>query len=187
LYVMLSPGIAEQLPQTIIASVHVPKNRRLVLNSFVRKYPGVTVFDLEVILGQVRMVIDRASMSVQYVFLFTLCAGIIVLLAAIQATRDERRFESALLQTLGAQRRKILQGLAVEFTALGALAGILAAFGATAVGYVMAEKVFKLDYTIDPLLWIAGLLVGSAVVGVTGTLATRSAVNEPPVVVLRDG
>jgi len=185
-YVMLSPGSAEQLPQTIIASVHVPKNRRLVLNSFVRKYPGVTVFDLEVILGQVRMVIDRASMSVQYVFLFTLCAGIIVLLAAIQATRDERRFESALLQTLGAQRRKILQGLAVEFTALGALAGILAAFGATAVGYVMADKVFKLDYTIDPLLWIAGLLIGSVVVGVTGTLATRSAVNEPPVVVLRD-
>ncbi|MBT8445346.1 MAG: ABC transporter permease, partial [Gammaproteobacteria bacterium] len=121
-YVMLSPGLAEQLPQTIIASVHVPPKRRLVLNSFVRSYPGVTVFDLEVILGQVRMIIDRASMSVQYVFLFTLVAGIIVLLAAIQATRDERRFESALLHTLGTQRRTILQGLAVEFTVLGSLA-----------------------------------------------------------------
>ena len=186
-YIMLSPGAAEQLPQTIIASVHVPKDRRLVLNSFVRQYPGVTVFDLEVILGQVRMVIDRASMSVQYVFLFTLLAGIIVLLAAIQATRDERRFESALLHTLGTSRSKILQGLAVEFTALGSLAGILAAFGATAVGFVMAEQVFKLDYTVDPLLWLAGLVVGSVVVGVTGTVATRKAVNEPPVVVLRDG
>ncbi len=186
-YIMLSPGSAEQLPQTIIASVHVPKDRRFVLNSFVREYPGVTVFDLEVILGQVRMVIDRASMSVQYVFLFTLLAGIIVLLAAIQATRDERRFESALLHTLGARRSKILQGLAVEFTALGSLAGMLAAFGATAVGFVMAEKIFRLDYTIDPLLWLAGLIVGSVVVGVTGTLATRRAVKEPPVVVLRDG
>ena len=116
----------------------------------------MTVFDLEVILGQVRMVIDRASMSVQYVFLFTLLAGIIVLLAAIQATRDERRFESALLHTLGTQRRKILQGIAVEFVALGSLAGALAAFGATAVGFVMAEQVFKLDYTIDPWLWLAG-------------------------------
>lgn len=186
-YVMLSPGLAEQLPQTIIASVHVPPDRRLVLNSFVRAYPGVTVFDLEVILGQVRMVIDRASMSVQYVFLFTLLAGIIVLLAAVQATRDERRFESALLQTLGTQRSKILQGIAVEFTALGSLAGILAALGATAVGFVIAEQVFKLDYTIDPLLWFVGLIVGSVVVGVTGTLATRKAVNEPPVIVLRDG
>ncbi|MBT8441526.1 MAG: ABC transporter permease [Gammaproteobacteria bacterium] len=186
-YVMLSPGLAEQLPQTIIASVHVPPKRRLVLNSFVRSYPGVTVFDLEVILGQVRMIIDRASMSVQYVFLFTLVAGIIVLLAAIQATRDERRFESALLHTLGTQRRTILQGLAVEFTVLGSLAGVLAAFGATAVGFVIAERVFQLDYTVDPLLWIAGLVVGSVVVGLTGTLATRKAVNEPPVVVLRDG
>ena len=145
------------------------------------------MFDLEVILGQVRMVIDRASMSVQYVFLFTLLAGIIVLLAAIQATRDERRFESALLHTLGAQRSKILQGIAVEFTALGSLAGILAALGATGVGFVIAEKVFQLDYTIDPLLWLVGLVVGSIVVGVTGTLATRKAVNEPPVIVLRDG
>jgi putative ABC transport system permease protein len=186
-YVMLSPGLAEQLPQTIIASVHVPPDRRLVLNSFVRAYPGVTVFDLEVILGQVRMVIDRASMSVQYVFLFTMLAGVIVLLAAIQATRDERRFESALLHTLGAQRRTILQGIAVEFIALGSLAGVLAAFGATAVGFVIAERVFQLDYTVDPLLWIAGLVVGSLVVGLTGTLATRKAVNEPPVVVLRDG
>jgi len=186
-FVMLSPGLAEQLPQTIIASVHVPVGERLVLNSFVRAYPGVTVFDLEVIIGQVRMVIERASMSVQYVFLFTLLAGIIVLLAAIQATRDERRFESALLHTLGARRSKILQGIAVEFTALGSLAGALAAFGATGVGFVIAEQVFKLDYTVDPVLWLVGLVVGSLVVGVTGTLATRKAVSEPPVVVLRDG
>ena len=185
-YIMLSPGLAAELPQTIIASVHVPSDQRLVLNSFVRAFPGVTVFDLEVILGQVRMVIDRASIAVQYVFLFTLLAGIIVLLAAIQATRDERRFESALLHTLGARRRMILQGIAVEFVALGSLAGVLAAFGATAVGYVMAEQVFDLDYTVDPVLWVVGLVFGSAIVGVTGTLATRKAVTEPPIIVLRD-
>lgn len=186
-YLMLSPGAAQGLPQTYIASVFVPPAQRFSLNRFVRAFPGVTVFDLEVILGQVRMVIDRASMAVQYVFLFTLMAGITVLLAAIQATLDERRFESALLHTLGARRNKILQGIAVEFTALGSLAGILAALGATAVGYVLAEKVFNLDYTVSPVLWLVGLVMGAVVVGVTGTLATRKAVNEPPVVVLRDG
>ena len=71
-----------------------------------------------------------------------LLAGIIVLLAAIQATRDERRFESALLHTLGAQRNMILRGIAVEFTALGCLAGGLAAFGAVAIGWVMADQIF---------------------------------------------
>jgi putative ABC transport system permease protein len=183
---MLSPGAVRELPQTYIASVFVPPEHRLGLNKFVRAFPGVTVFDLEVILSQVRLVIDRASMAVQYVFLFTLLAGITVLLAAIQATRDERRFESALLHTLGASRSKILQGIAVEFTVLGGLAGALAAFGASAVGYVLAEKVFRLDYTVNPTLWFVGLLMGCVIVGVTGILATRKAVNEPPVVVLRD-
>lgn len=185
-YLMLSPGQVEDLPQTVIAAVYVPADRRLVLNDFVRAFPGVTVFDLDVIMGQVRMIIDRASLSVQYVFLFTLAAGIIVLLAAIQATRDERRFESALLHTLGSPRSKILQGIAVEFTALGCLAGILAAFGAMVAGWVMAEKVFQLDYTLNPWIWLIGLGSGSLVVGLTGTWATRKAVTEPPVVVLRE-
>jgi putative ABC transport system permease protein len=185
-YLMLSPGLAEELPQTYIASFHVPPERRRLLNDLVRRFPGVTVFDLEAILAQVRMVVDRASLAVQYVFLFTLLAGVMVLLAAVQVTRDERRFESAILHALGADRRKILQGVAVEFTALGALAGSLAALGATAVGLVLARKVFDLDYAMSPLLWPLGLAVGSLLVGLTGTLATRKAVNEPPVNVLRD-
>jgi len=186
-FVMLSPGLVRELPQTYVASVFVPPEKRRLLNKFVRVFPGVTLLDLEVILGQVRMVIERASLAVEYVFLFTLMAGIVVLLAAIQATRDERRFESALLHTLGASRRKILQGIAIEFIALGSLAGILAALGASAVGYVLAEQIFNLDYTVNPNLWVIGLLAGTVVVGVTGTLATRKAVTEPPVVVLRNG
>ncbi len=185
-YLMLSPGEVDELPQTVIAAVFVPPDRRLVLNRFVRTFPGVTVFDLDVIMGQVRMVINRASLSVQYVFLFTLLSGVIVLLAAIQATRDERRFESALLHTLGARRSTILQGIAVEFTALGCLAGGLAAFGAMVAGWVMAEKVFELDYTLNPYLWLIGLVCGGAIVGLTGIWATRKAVTEPPVAVLRE-
>ena len=186
-YVMLSPGLVRELPQTYVASVFVPAEKRRMLSQFVRTFPGVTLLDLEVILGQVRMVIDRASLAVEYVFLFTLVAGIVVLLAAIQATRDERRFESALLHTLGASRRKVLQVIAVEFIALGSLAGILAALGATAVGYVLANQIFGLSYVVNPYLWVYGVLAGTVVVGVTGTLATRSAVTEPPILVLREG
>jgi putative ABC transport system permease protein len=186
-FVMLSPGLAEELPQTYIASVYIPPKTRRLLSGFIRQFPSVTLLDLEVILGQVRMIIERASMAVQYVFLFTLLAGITVLLAAIQVTKDERRFESAILHTLGAGRRKIMQGLAVEFTALGTLAGLLAAFGATAVGWVVAEQAFELDYSLNPWLWLTGCIAGAAVVGFCGTLATRGAVNEPPVAVLREG
>jgi putative ABC transport system permease protein len=185
-YLMLSPGLAEELPQTYIASFHVPPDKRRQLNQLVRRFPGVTVLDLEAILAQVRMVVERASLAVQYVFLFTLLAGVMVLLAAVQVTREERRFESAILHALGADRRKILQGVAVEFTALGALAGVLAALGATAIGLLLAERVFDLDYTVSPWLWPAGLVLGSVLVGLTGMLATRKAVSAPPVAVLRD-
>ncbi len=186
-YFVLSPGDVRSLPQTYLSSVYVPTDRRQVLNQLLQEYPGITLLDLEVVLAQVRFVIDKASLAVQYVFLFTLLAGVVVLLAAIQVTRDERRFESALLHTLGARRSKILQGVAVEFIALGSLAGLLAALGATAVGWALAENLFDLDYRMDPSLWVVGLLAGAIIVGVTGTLATRKAVNEPPIVVLRQG
>jgi putative ABC transport system permease protein len=185
-FIVMSPGVVEDLPQTWLASIYVPRDRPEILARIVRQFPGVTVLDLEVILAQVRTVIDRASMAIQYVFLFTLFAGVVVLLAAVQLTRDERRFESAILHTLGAGRRKILQGVAVEFLTLGGLAGLLAALGATLAGFLLAKFAFDIDYSINVLLWIIGLAAGAAVVGATGTLATRRAVNEPPVAVLRE-
>jgi putative ABC transport system permease protein len=146
----------------------------------------VTAIDLEAILTQVRGVMDKASLAVQYVFAFTLLAGITVLLAAIQATRDERRYESAMLRTLGASRRVVLQGVAAEFTTLGILAGTLAAIGATAAGYFLATRLFNLEYTFSFAVWGVGLVTGALLVGISGTLATRSVVNHPPVATLRN-
>jgi len=186
-YTIFSPGDVRQLPQTYLTSLYIDDDKSYVLRTLLREYPSVTVFDLEVTLAQVRSIIDRASMAVQYVFLFTLLAGIVVLLAAVQVTRDERRFESAILHTLGARRRQILKGIAAEFVALGGLAGFLAAIGASFIGYMLARFVFDLSYTVDPILWATGLFSGALVVGLTGTLATRKAVNEPPVRVLRNG
>jgi putative ABC transport system permease protein len=140
---------------------------------------------MEALLGQVRAIMDNASLAVQYVFLFTLLAGLTVLLAAVQSTRDERRYESALLRTLGASRRLILAGVGAEFFALGLLAGLLAAIGASAIGYLLATRVFELEYTLDPLVWSAGVLAGTLVVGLSGLLATRAAVVAPPVSTLR--
>src|SRR5678815_5247004 len=147
-----------------------------MLVDLVRRFPSVSVFDIDAILAQVRDVIDRASLAVQYVFLFTLAAGITVLLAAIQATRDERRYESAMLRTLGARRSVVLQGVAAEFTTLGILSGTLAAIGATAAGYFLATRLFNLEYTFSFAVWGVGLVAGALLVGISGTLATRSVV-----------
>jgi putative ABC transport system permease protein len=186
-FMVFSPGTLNDSTGTYITSVHIPHEQRSVLMDFVRKFPEVTAIDLEAILTQVRGVMDKASLAVQYVFGFTLLAGVTVLLAAIQATRDERRYESAMLRTLGASRRVVLQGVAAEFTTLGILSGTLAAIGATAAGYFLATEIFNLDYTFDMTVWAVGLVGGALLVGLSGTLATRSVVNHPPVATLRGG
>jgi putative ABC transport system permease protein len=122
---------------------------------------------------------------VQYVFLFTLAAGVMVLLAAIQSTRDERMFESAVLRTLGARRSVVLQGVAAEFTALGLLAGTLAAAGAATIGYLIATRLFQLEFVPSVALWLGGLASGAVIVGISGTLAVRSVINHSPVATLR--
>lgn len=184
-FMVFSPGTLDDTTGTYITSVHIAREQRGILLEFTRQFPEVTAIDLDAILTQVRGVMDKASLAVQYVFAFTLLAGITVLLAAIQSTRDERRYESAMLRTLGASRRVVLQGVAAEFTTLGLLSGTLAAVGATAAGYFLATRLFNLDYTFSFAVWGIGLAAGALLVGISGTLATRSVVNHPPVATLR--
>jgi putative ABC transport system permease protein len=186
-FLVFSPGTLEGLAGTWLTSLKLDVEQRKMLAELVRRFPSVSVFDIDAILAQVREVIDRASLAVQYVFLFTLAAGITVLLAAIQSTRDERRYESAMLRTLGARRRVVLAGVAAEFTALGMLSGVLAAIGATLAGWLLAREVFDLSYTIDPWVWVIGLAAGAVIVGGAGTLAARGVVNHPPISTLREG
>ena len=114
-------------------------------------------------------------------------AGMLVLLAAIQATRQERRFESALLRTLGASRRLVLSGVVVEFMAIGVLAGVLAACAASLAGWWLSVYLFHLPYRFNGFLWLGGVVAGTVLVGVTGTLATWSVLRAPPSSTLREG
>jgi putative ABC transport system permease protein len=184
-FMVFSPGVLEEVTGTLITSVHVQPAQRPALVDLVHQFPEVTIIDIDALLSQVRDVMDKAALAVQYVFLFTLAAGLMVLLAAVQATSDERRYESAMLRTLGASRRVVFQGVAAEFTALGLLAGLLAAAGATVVGYFLAREVFNLKYAPDPWVWVFGVLGGALLVGIAGMLAARSAVTQPPVETLR--
>ncbi len=186
-FLVFSPGTLDGLVGTWLTSMRLKPDQRPLLADLVRRFPSVSIFDIDSILAQVRDIMDRASLAVQYVFLFTLAAGITVLLAAIQATRDERRYESAMLRTLGASRRVVLAGVASEFTALGMLSGTLAALGATLAGWLLAEQVFELEYTLDPWVWVIGLAAGAVIVGGAGTFAARDVINHPPISTLKQG
>jgi putative ABC transport system permease protein len=130
---------------------------------------------------------DRVVLAVEYVFLFTLLAGVVVLYAAIQATQDERLFESAILRTLGARRDTILKSLVAEFALLGLLAGVLAALAAALLGYVLAEHLFGFPYRLNPWLWLLGGGTGLVGVGLAGLLGARRVLAQPPLRTLREG
>ncbi len=184
-FILLSPGALDEMPTTYISSVRIETEQQPMLVDLVRTHPTVSVIDLDAILQQVRGIIEKASVAVQAVFLFTLAAGVAVLFAAVQSTIDERRFESAMLRALGARRRTVIAGVMAEFAALGVAAGVLASAGASILAALVAVQLFDLPYEFSPLLWVVGVGAGVLVVCVSGYFAARSAVNAAPVDVLR--
>ena len=184
-FMVLSPGALDGYPATHVASLKIEEEQRTVLLEIVRAHPSVSVIDLGAILEQVQSIIAKASLAVQAVFVFTLAAGIAVLFAAVQSTIDERRFESAMLRALGVRRRTVLAGVLTEFAALGFAAGFLAAAGASILAAVIAVQLFELEYSFNPMLWVAGLAGGVILVCGSGYLAARGAINAPPADVLR--
>ena len=186
-FIMFAPGVIENTTGTYMTSVHFPGGEARSLATLARKFPSVSIFDIQDLLERVRSVFDKAVLAVQSVFFFTLFAGLTVMMAAVQASRDERRYESAMLRTLGASRGTVLQGVLAEFITLGALAGLLAALGASIGGYFVATRVLEMKYGFDPLVWLVGTLGGALLVSFSGWLATRSVINHPPIATLRAG
>ncbi len=184
-FMVFTPYVLDGFPGTYITSLYVDRESQAVIIDLMRAFPSVTAIDLDAVLGQVRDVMDKAALAVQAVFLFTLLAGLTVLWSAVQATRDEREYESAMLRTLGASRNRVLAGVAAEFFSIGLLAGLLATAGAALAGYFLATRLFELEYHLDPLLLASGPLLGMLFVGAAGLLATRRVINTPPVNVLR--
>jgi putative ABC transport system permease protein len=184
-FMVFSPGALDGMPTTYISSLRIEKEQQSVLVKLVRAHPSISVIDIDSILQQIRGIIEKASLAVQAVFIFTLAAGIAVLFAAVQSTIDERRFESAILRALGARKRTVFYGVMAEFAALGAAAGILASAGASILAAIVAVRLFELPYEFNPWLWAVGMAAGVLIVCASGFVAARGAVNAPPVDVLR--
>lgn len=184
-FVIAAPGLLEQMPATYITSFHLPAQERTALNELVRLFPSVTVIDVAAVMDQVRLIMDRVNLAVRFVFLFTLAAGALVLVAALQATQDERARESALLRSLGAARAIVTRSLLAEFIVIGLVAGVLAASAAGLTAWLLAGHVFHITYRINLWLWPIGTLAGVLGVGAFGLAGLRGALAEPPASVLR--
>jgi putative ABC transport system permease protein len=185
-FVVASPGMLEKQPATFVTSFYLPPGNQGLLAAIVRDFPNFIVIDIAQVLGQVQRMMDQVARAVQFIFLFTLLAGLTVLYAAIASTQDERLYQATVMRTLGASRAQLRRAILAEFAVLGALSGLLAAAGATALGYVIATQLLNLDYTFSSIVWLAGTFAGAAGIAFAGYAGTRGVLNVAPLKVLRE-
>jgi putative ABC transport system permease protein len=186
-FVIGTPGLLSDHPASDVASFHLPASDTTFAGRLSSRFPNLTLIDTSAILGQLRALLDRLRHAVQFVFLFALAAGVLVLYTALSATRDERTREAAVMRSLGATRAQVLASQRVEFLALGIVAGLLAAAGAVAIGYLVAQHALQLPYRMNPAIWIAGPLLGLACVGLNAWAGSRAVLDRPPMTALREG
>ena len=186
-FVILNPKLLADAPQTWITAFHLPAEKISLVNALMRDFPNLTVVDIGSMIKQVQGVLDQVVAAVEFLFLFTLASGVLVLYAALVGSQDERIRESGLLRALGATRKQLSQSQWIEFALIGGLSGVLAASGAAAVGWTLAKYVFSFEWTFSPLVWLVGLVIGSLCAFLGGWVGLRNVLNQPPLQTLRGG
>jgi putative ABC transport system permease protein len=184
-YIIFPPNVLNDLPATYITSFYLSAAQKELINSVAKKFPAITVIELDPIIKRVDAIIDQVSLAVEIVLVLIVISGVLVLIASVQATMDIRYHENAILRTLGASAQLILGSLTIEFITLGLLAGILAAAGAELVAFLVQTQVFEMSFQLHYWLWLAGPLLGMTVVTAVGIAFSYKVTRVSPLQVLR--
>jgi putative ABC transport system permease protein len=180
-FVLVSPGALDGYPASHITALSVPPDRPRFTAELVQRFPNLSVIDVEAVLQQVRQTGDQVATVVQAVFWFSFAAGLLVLMAAIGASQDERLLEGGVMRVLGGSRRQLRLAQASEFGAIG----LLAAIAASILSGVIATRVFDLPWEANWTLAAAGGTLGMLAALAAGLFATRRVLDAPPSVTLR--
>jgi len=185
-FVIAPAKLLERFPASFISALRIEPGREAVVGELARRFPNVTVLDVGAMLREAQRLVDQLVHAVQFIFLFALAAGLLVLYCALGATEDERRREAAMMRVLGASRRQVARRSRAEFLAMGLVGGVLAALGAALIGELLARRVFEIDLPINAALWISGPLAGLALLSLNAWLSARKVLAAPPALTLRD-
>jgi putative ABC transport system permease protein len=179
-FAVTPPGVLEKYPASYITSFHLPGGQEDVLNRLVRAMPNLTIIDVEAILSQVRGIMERMTLAVEFVFAFCMLTGIAVLYAALSATQDERMREVAVLRTFGANRKQTRAAVLVEFAGIGFLAGLVATVGASLLAWTISQQLLHIPYVFNLGLAVLTLVAGMVLVPVAAWLGVRGILRVSP-------
>jgi putative ABC transport system permease protein len=183
-FVMFPNAAMPDLPATTIAAFRAPEQPGFD-NALARDFPNITTVDVSAQIGQVQRVLDQVVRAVEFLFAFTLAAGLVVLFAAVSATREARAREFAVMRALGAGRRLLAQVQRAELLGVGALAGVLASVAAMVVGWALARYAFEFQWTAAWWVPLAGGAAGALLALAAGWWGLREVLRRPVVETLR--
>ena len=173
-----------QVPATYMGAFKAPVTPGFD-NALVRSFPNVTNIDMSATISQVQRVLDQVIRAVEFLFGFTLAAGLVVLFAAVSATREERARDFAIMRAIGAQNSLLRQVQRIELAGVGLLAGFLASCVASVVGWALARYVFEFSWTVSLWVPLAGAVVGAVLALAAGWWGLREVLSRPVVETLR--
>jgi putative ABC transport system permease protein len=183
-FVMYPVSVLPDVPATYMSAYKAPTTKGFD-NALVRQFPNVTNVDMSLTINQVQRVLDQVIRAVEFLFGFTLAAGLVVLFAAVTATREERAREFAIMRAVGARSSLLRQVQRAELAGVGMLAGVLASIVAIIVGWALAKYVFEFTWTASLWVPVAGGLLGAVLALAAGWWGLRSVLNTPVVATLR--
>jgi len=184
-FFILSPAAGKELPNSYITSIKV-KDLNKLMNNFVASFPTITSVNLEAIINQAKNSISSASLAVQYIFLLTLIAGALALIASIYANKDQRTKEAAIMHAIGASRAMIFKSAASEFFILGILSATTAVIFSTLLSSVIFYQFLDLIYSPNILILGLSFLLAITFIFVAGVLSIRKSIYASPMITLRD-
>lgn len=179
-FAVAPPGVLEDFSASWITSFHLPSGQEELLNRLVREFPNLTVIDVAALMEQVRGIMTKMSYAVEYVFAFSLLAGLAVLYAALVATREERIREATLLRVLGASRKQVSLALLAEFLCIGLLAALVAIVAANALAWYVSAQLLNIPYQFNALLGASALLLSIVAIPMAAWFGVRGFLNLPP-------
>jgi putative ABC transport system permease protein len=177
-FVMFPKAAMPELPATYIAAFRAPATRGFD-SALTREFPNITSVDVSTQIAQVQHVLDQVISAVEFLFGFTLVAGLLVLFAAVSSTRESRVREFALMRAMGARSSLLAQVQRAELLGVGALAGVLASLAASAIGWALAKYAFDFDWTPLPWLPLAAGLGGALLALAAGWWSLREVLQRP--------
>jgi putative ABC transport system permease protein len=184
-FVLFPVSQMPDLPMTYMAAFRTPDGATGFENALVKQFPNITSVDMRSTLAQVQRVMDQVIRAVEYLFGFTLAAGVMVLLAAVGASRQAREHEYAIMRALGASRHLLAQVQRTELLGIGWLAGFMASSMALLVGWALAR--FAFEFAWAPPLWapLAGGALGALLAWAAGSLSLSGVLRQPVMQTLR--